>query len=1077
MPDRRNNYNDNAPSQSQYDGTADLINKYSQSLDKSAQSLKIAAQSYEKTSNSAVKDYKSTTNYLVDMMVKTAKAFGKDIDDLESSMKKHNEEKKKQDTESGEKLAGHLEEAYKTGSNSLQRWGKAFANQLNLVGTAIIGRYKTAANSVLSSYESSLSEITVKMFDSNSEYTAAMQKATRDIRDMDLTKQFSQVDFTESLKEVLAQGIRDVGDQQISTSDMALENLITNKLTPYISTSNRTYVRMTKELGKSFTENITGLASLLEDKYGAEALENNQLSTSIEEFIPVIQGFAKEQGLDSNQITNSMMQTMSVVASQYGEAEAENFRSQIVTALQDPTSASALMQSALQGADVGSILNDPMKLAQRYYSGVESYTGMSNYGMYAKALGIDPNTIAYVKGYGEGTSSLDAFNDSAISASESLNAYQNKVSALEGGYGQSKSAQFEKTYENQVAEGVDFLADRFPHALDNLDIATKVIQAWFTAWLAGGGNSGSGLGSVKGFVGKSSLGSQLKMLKGGAGLGETFSAGRAGLSGLGTAAAGASILGGLVWGGYDAYKAVGRAKQSGTSAAGAGVEGFFTGNSTAGMSDEQKKDYYSSNGYFSWSDLAKNAGKYALVGGGVGTFAGGPLGTAVGAVAGGALGAVTSAIDQYLDVRKFKKLQEASEDAAQSIESLKSASNNYETTVKSTNDSLDDLDIITNRSTHTQEEVSSALSDLKSQYPEYLGSIKDVSQLDDSYVQILKDKIELEKIKANKEMVDTAESTSVDTSSYSGIISTTASDFAKWAQSQKSEGDINKGAEGWVSRYAARTGRSVNSVYSDLRSAFGSGVVNQYGNETTGYQYTFDTSLGSTVGNYDYTATLSESDEQMRKLFQDQWTNKIYQEFLNLRTSYLTEKQRGSSADYSTPKKLAVDLSKDLQTFYKGLKGQSLSVYESAYRNQIAEGTEDSPNLDTMFKALGVDIPEYKLGTDKTKEGRAYLHSDEAVLTANAATKMRSMASGIGGISNLVDLMYATNRGLATATTSTSDGSSIESPVLTLLTSYTKSVTDSLSSLVSLVGQLVRPDDNTFPAPKTNRKLSSYQGV
>lgn len=1076
MPDRRNNYNDNAPSQSQYDGTADLINKYSQSLDKSAQSLKIAAQSYEKTSNSAVKDYKSTTNYLVDMMVKTAKAFGKDIDDLESSMKKNNEEKKKQDTENGEKLAGHLEEAYKTGSNNLQRWGKAFANQLNLVGTAIIGRYKTAASSVLSSYESSLSEITVKMFDSNSEYTAAMQKATRDIRDMDLTKQFSQVDFTESLKEVLAQGIRDVGDQQISTSDMALENLITNKLTPYISTSNRTYVRMTKELGKSFTENITGLASLLEDKYGAEALENNQLSTSIEEFIPVIQGFAKEQGLDSNQITNSMMQTMSVVASQYGEAEAENFRSQIVTALQDPTSASALMQSALQGADVGSILNDPMKLAQRYYSGVESYTGMSNYGMYAKALGIDPNTIAYVKGYGEGTSSLDAFNDSAISASESLNAYQNKVDALEGGYGQSKSAQFEKTYENQVAEGVDFLADKFPHALDNLEIATRVIQAWFTAWLAGGGNSGSGLGSVKGFVGKSSLGSQLEMLKGGAGLGETFSAGRAGLSGLGTAAGVASILGGLVWGGYDAYKAVGRAKQSGTNAVGAGVEGFFTGNSTAGMSDEQKKDYYSSNGYFSWSDLTKNAGKYALVGGGAGTFAGGPLGTAIGAVAGGALGAATSAIDQIVNAHDYKQLEKASEAASESLANLKQASSDYESTLKETDETQSNLDIIQKNLGKSTDDTEKAFVALKSQYPEYLTGLTSSKEVNQELIDVINKRIEAEKLESLKKTQESAEEAAKDeVKKLKGEIKVSTKDSATDASKEFYNyvsglgGSISKDdAESWVNEYVSNhKGTDASSVWKDLQGSY----------KYSWGKYTVKDSMKgkSSVTEDLNKLVLSEfaSDSVLMQLYGNvvQAYNSLYDDKGKLKQG-LSEADRSSYSDLLSS---SASSFKDLYDSEKSEFGKKSSKAAINFANEAKNSFGNSKLVD-MLKAGSVEF-SYKLGTDKTKEGRAYLHDDEAVLTANAATKMRSMASGIGGISNLVDLMYATNRGLATATTSVSDGSSIESPVLTLLTSYTKSVTDSLSSLVSLVGQLVRPDDNTFPAPKTNRKLSSYQGV
>jgi hypothetical protein len=115
-------------------------------------------------------------------------------------------------------------------------------------------------------------------------------------------------------------------------------------------------------------------------------------------------------------------------------------------------------------------------------------------------------------------------------------------------------------------------------------------------------------------------------------------AGAAGGIGVAGAAATAGLAIGAVWGAVDAGREIKRADELGLNKVNAGVGGFLGGS----VRDET--------GQKTWGNALGNAGKYALIGGSIGTFVGGPIGTAVGAgvgaVAGFAMG--TRSFDRYI---------------------------------------------------------------------------------------------------------------------------------------------------------------------------------------------------------------------------------------------------------------------------------------------------------------------------------------------------------------------------------------------------------------------------------------------
>lgn len=85
-----------------------------------------------------------------------------------------------------------------------------------------------------------------------------------------------------------------------------------------------------------------------------------------------------------------------------------------------------------------------------------------------------------------------------------------------------------------------------------------------------------------------------------------------------------AIVAGVIWGVVDGIMAYGKAEEWGVSGIAAGLGGFFGGSGEGG----------------DIKDAFKNAGKFAIMGAGIGLLAGGPLGALAGGLAGAAFGGI-----------------------------------------------------------------------------------------------------------------------------------------------------------------------------------------------------------------------------------------------------------------------------------------------------------------------------------------------------------------------------------------------------------------------------------------------------
>lgn len=142
-------------------------------------------------------------------------------------------------------------------------------------------------------------------------------------------------------------------------------------------------------------------------------------------------------------------------------------------------------------------------------------------------------------------------------------------------------------------------------------------------------------------------------------------------------AAGASIAGGAIWGGVDAYNSVKNADANYGKGHkfGAGVAGFF-----AGSKVHKDAEGNVSTGKNVGKGALSGAGKGALIGAGIGTFIGGPIGTAIGAGVGALAGGIGGAISGWWKSKKAKEQEQREKDqlaATQDVAKNTAQANKY----------------------------------------------------------------------------------------------------------------------------------------------------------------------------------------------------------------------------------------------------------------------------------------------------------------------------------------------------------------------------------------------------------------
>ena len=148
---------------------------------------------------------------------------------------------------------------------------KQFLGNLTKLGMTFIRQYGDASDRILSAYNTNLQSITMRMQISNAEYAKMLSTSTKEIKDLNLEKQFSSVDYLGEVTNLLTSGMTEERAQA-----MALNNLISRKVVPGLEVTNRNYTNLVRLFGTDFQEAVTSIAHYATDKMGTAGLDQSE---------------------------------------------------------------------------------------------------------------------------------------------------------------------------------------------------------------------------------------------------------------------------------------------------------------------------------------------------------------------------------------------------------------------------------------------------------------------------------------------------------------------------------------------------------------------------------------------------------------------------------------------------------------------------------------------------------------------------------------------------------------------------------------------------------------------------------
>ena len=1047
--------------------------------------------------SSAVSDLSNTLMDFNSDFKSTTTAFTNDLRGILNKASQNNSDSNNEQSDNNDDFLRKLERNTEKSIDKTQVISSAVIKSFEAVAGYAIKKFTDASSRVMSDYNQNLTAITVRQQWTNSQYTKELREATDWIKNNGLVTQFSQIDWTSALSDALSMGLRDEVAVRV-----AEQNLITNKLLPQLNTSSRTYTRASKLLGDDLGKNVVAIGKYTEQLYGAEGLEDGQVNNFLETISKEIIAGGAQNGLSKAEVSEQLgnvLGTYQQYSAQFGSEYAENVLGSlkgIMSGNLDDVMANQAMQGS--GIEIGNSASLTPENISKYFeiytqktdeagkrAGAGVMANMAGYGNYDNILAVQISNA-----YG------NKVKDWMSQVSDTVNVdnlYNKDLNDLKKGDYQSITDQQNKWNENMVANASSLLAEKIPDTEGVLNNISGVLTTWFSVWTtlntAGklfgneGGSAGGKLGS-KLFGKGGALGQGGKLA-----LTAADSASGTALTGLGTALSAASLAAGVIWGAWDGKKAVDTSKANNLTKGQQAANffgGFLTGRDTIGMTEDQKAEYYQQNGTFSVKDMFSNAGKYGLIGAGSGALigsavpgAGTAAGAAIGGIGGAVTGAITNAIDQLQDAHHFKELQEATQNATDSISKMSSVTDGYGTAVQNNAQLMKDYYTVTDENKASTKEGTEAFNRLKDAYPEMLGNVEDVSKLDETYIGQLKTKIELEKIELDKKLKD-AGNYDLDVSAYDGKeqLNQAAYTFADWAKNNKgfTEEEANNEVADIADKYYKG---DKTKVWSLLQNSFGKGVVN-YDSGTWSMEdphYEFDTGNGSSVFNYDYESALNTNEDTLDKIFDSgsgPW-GQVYNEYLMLQQAYEAAVSAAdgdtSKADFTAVRNSAETFSKHMTKFKDDiLKGPATTRYENQYR-PLLSGIPD------IYKAIGMkdDMPSYRIGTDFITQGGPIMsHLGEAVLTSDTTKKLTYLSNGAGGITGFVNTLFGLSK--SDVPTSSAAGSDTEvslDPVVDAIKEQTNELQDSLSKIMILISALV--PETEFA--EVDKLLATYQGA
>ena len=1014
-----------------------------------------------------------------------------------------------------------------------QKVGKSIEVVIKNVGSMIRKELVTAYNGVKSSYTNHLSSITAQLNITNDQYRKLYNESSSYFKDQGLSKQFSPVDFAEALEGVLDTGLR--GDLAKTT---AYQNLMVNKLLPAVSVNTASMRRMTKTVGKGFSDNLLAFSKYTESALGAEGISEGKLNSMLDTLETNILYSSRGNSEQANASVNALEASISYL--EKAGLDSSKFVDMMYSATTGQIGDSPVGQAILgmfSQSDIDKLMTDPKKIAQvtEDYVKFLASSGHDANLLQAKnaALGLDQDEAKRAVVFQDYGGNLDSI---ASDISELLEGY-NKNSVLNSYKTQMESGQYqsaddaltkkEENFVTGIATATSTIA-RFDEVLSTVvDTLKSLAEIWLFSKAASslGGSSGntlkslingsSGSQGIKEFFGGSgsifgNAKAAAELYNEGATFSEVSSVGGKGSAVLGKLGAkgttvigskisgfgGASSLGGglvnlaagpgalIAGGAMIAADAIGAGKKIADAGGdfgdvtAAGFRAAITGRDTmtesekanaadAALSGEKRK--------MDWGAVAKNAGKGALVGAGIGTATAGwaaGLGTVIGTGVGAVTGAVSSMIDQAIENAKYNKLADASTELSESMSALKDAQEKYNTVVTQGKSAQEMMNYITENRGSTDEEIVATSKEyfeaLQELYPQQIGNLENVNDLDSKYIEIVNNKIDRENALASAEVAAQTANVASDMDEQwsrlnditEGEIKSEAALAAAKEFNSKTEGENGKQLSAeetndvlknilkeyyGLSEGDERYEEQFQSLVKELNSGESGKIldVNDLG-RVTGLKG--QKGHGSTVGDnvVQYMNDYSESEK-----------------YINTIKSVIGNNTESLKTIWSGAQSLFVSLDEDqyddktatqplrdtLNDFNSAVKSviDNINKYPQAGLGYLKPKKENFENLDEIYESIGVTAPSFKvgLGTVPYDDYIANLHRGEMVLTAQQAQDYR-------------------------------DSSNVSAEVVGKIASQTESIVEILGNIFSLLSQTTRSHVTTSTIPSS---VVSFQGV
>ena len=1149
MADERNR----TPSEDDGDLSSSFEN-YSKSLDNNSEALVGNSQSLSENSkflNKSTEEIKDISKVLQDF----AKSFEKEVSKLSDSMEQHSqdiEEAFEEDAESQrsstDNINSILANSNRNMQNGLTKFQKVTTVAIGLfeiAGRRVISEFSNAAKSIRDAFKADFETITARMQLAADQYQEIWNRSADYFINQGLNKVFTPDQYADKLISALDTGLR--GEE---AERLAYNTLVANKLVPALQTNSRSYVNMTKQFGQKFDENIIAMSEYSSAILNsAEGQEDGNLNTILDTLSLQIRATSQTEEEATDKLNTIYSQYSSLK-----EAGLDNLAQEWIQGLHDvvtnaPGEGPTYMQAA--GLYTGSQFNttsasDLQEIFERYVDQISTSSVDTNTAM-ASAYGR--STEAGLEGAILNNQSLDP----AKTAKEIMNgfsadkSYQEAMDRLRDGYYTNKDDQVTNQEKNLVTKYATWTAtiprwenlitdikstlslilgvlsaDTIANSISNLgkkfDGFKNLLSKGKDLLSKGFGKvknlTSTGISKVKDFAGN--VGAAKDLLNEGYSFNEVASVGGKGATTLGkisqiaskpigsngltvggAAMGGAMLSGGLIMGGIDAYNSGSKAAADGASGAeiaGQSIRGFFTGGEYMSQSEQAEAGKAALAGEkrsIDWGKVAGNAGKGALIGGGAGTFIGGPVGTAVGGAIGAVVGGVANLIDQAVENAKYNELADAVNKYNEALSKSTTAMSNYTQVVNKQKDTTHDLDILNGEVSATESEKLAVLQSLKEEYPQLLSGITDLSDWDESYTEIIQEKIqrekELAKTEAMSSMSEEASALSEKAEKLDNLIGDKmvgkeVVDFAKSFANEDEAFDMS--AEDFQARmkeYADKAGVSVDEFAEMANRATNGGLFKWTDEGWVAKDWTWGDNYQQLVESYDENGIKKGTDISDIK----QGYDELYSNILTLANQFDEIYRNSVSVDEEGNETLESMRESDKNSVESAL--QSLAEMAPIYNRTVSAMGDynaetktgmihsDNPMWDTAHKladSAGISFPSFKVGAYNIQnDGElAELHQGEMVLTSSNADKLRQLGSG--GISGLLDGLLSI-AGLRATNADNQISTSVMDPVISAIDNQTKVMTSLLGQII----ELIRPSSVATIPDVVSPALEGYQGA